>query len=228
VKKLLKKTLPIVGTFFLFIVLATAGMAAAHQGATTAAAPPITVSVIFENGLSAITENQGVNFTALINITNSPPIDFFSVKIHWDPSLIELKDSDTDLDVVGGGFMLFAGPSYAGTHLATGTLDDISGYTTSGSRSGNGTLFTMAFHTKALSSGSNIAIIGMNTDTYLQLSGDQVNITDTVNGSLIIVIPEFPVSALLPVFLGATTVAIVAATVSSRKRRILPRVSQHP
>ena len=196
----------------------------------TVKAVSCTVSVVFdENGLNTLTKSIGSDFNVSVKIANSPAIDFFSVKIHWNPALVTLKTNNTDNDVLTGGFLtFFAGPSAAGTHYATGTLDDVSGYRTSGSSSGSGTLFIMAFHAKALSSGSDIAIIGMNTDTYLQLSGDQMNITDTVNGSLIIVIPEFPVSALLPVFLGATTVAIVAATVSSRKRRILPRVSQHP
>jgi hypothetical protein len=151
----------------------------------TVKAVSCTVSVVFdENGLNTLTKSIGSDFNVSVKIANSPAIDFFSVKIHWNPALVTLKTNNTDNDVLTGGFLtFFAGPSAAGTHYATGTLDDVSGYRTSGSSSGSGTLFHMVFHCIAAGA-SDIAIIGMNTDTYLQLSGSQVNIDAIVNGTV--------------------------------------------
>jgi len=229
---MLNKTLPSIAMFFLFIILATAGMAAAApRTATTAthaslAANPFIAAVVFENGLNTISVDAGSNFTVSINVTDAPAVDFMSIKVHWDPSVMYLKDNNTDLDVLGGGFMdTFWGPSFAGTHLAIGTLDDVTGFMSGApSASGSGTLFTMAFHAKVLSSGVNITIVTPNLDSYFMMGTTQENITSAVDGS-VIVIPEFSASVLLPLFLGATTVAIVAATVSSRKRRIPHSIS---
>jgi hypothetical protein len=218
--------------FFLFIILATAGVAAAAPKTATTATqasladdPPFIVAVVFENGLNTINVNAGDNFTVSINVTDAPAVDFMSIKVHWDPSVMNLKDNNTDLDVLTGGFFdTFWGPSFAGTHLATGTLDDVTGFDNVGSSSGNGAVFTMAFHARVLSSGVNITIVTPNLDSYFMMGTTQQNITSAVDGS-VIVIPEFSASVLLPLFLGATTVAIAAATVSSRKRRIPNSIS---
>jgi hypothetical protein len=221
VKKLPNKTLLLVGIFFLFIILATAPLM------TVKAANPLTISVVFdENQLSTITLNQNTDFNVSVMIADVPTsgIDFYSIKIHWDPALVTLKHNDTLLDVLGGGFTpAFAGPSYAGTHLATGTLDDVAGYNSVSFSSGNGTLFKMLMHSKAPSA-SNITIVAPNWDTYLMHLDIQYNIDETVNGTMDIVIPEFSVSMLLTVFMVTTTLAIATSIVSSRKRRVLPRI----
>ena len=221
VKKLPNKTLLLVGMFFLFIILTTAPLV------TVKAANPLTVSVVFdENQLSTITLNQDTDFNVSVKIYDVPSsgIDFYSIKIHWDPAVVTLKHNDTTLDVLSGGFTPgFAGPSYAGTHLDTGTLDDVAGYNSVGFTSGSGTLFKMLMHCKAPSN-STIQIVAPNLDTYLMHLVTQVNIDLAVSGTMEILIPEFSVSMLLTVFIVTTTLAIAAAIVSSRKRRVLPRV----
>jgi hypothetical protein len=221
VKKLPNKTLLLVGIFFLFIILTTAPLV------TVKASPDCIVSVVFDqNGLSTITLNQNTDFNVSVKITNVPStgIDFYSIKIHWDPAVVTLKHNDTASDVLSGGFTPgFAGPSFAGTHFATGTLDDVAGYNGVSFNSGNGTLFKMLMHSKAPSA-SNITIVAPNWDTYLMHLDIQYNIDETVNGTMDIVIPEFSVSMLLTVFIVTTTLAIAAAIVSSRKRRVLPRI----
>lgn len=151
----------------------------------TVKAVSCTVSVVFdETGLNTLTKAIGSDFNVSVKIANSPAIDFFSIKVHWDPALVTLKTNNTDNDVLTGGFLTyFAGPSAAGTHYATGTLDDVSGYRTSGSSSGTGTLFHMLFHCIAAGS-SDIQIVSPNIDSYLQLSGVQVNIDAVVNGTV--------------------------------------------
>jgi len=233
---MLNKTLPSIVMFFLFIILATAEVAAAapRTAATATHAsltadpdpPPFIVAVVFENGLNTINVDAGSNFTVSINVTDAPAVDFFSIKMQWDPSVMQLKDNSTDLDVLTGDFMdTFWGPSFSGTHLALGRLDDIAGFMSNKpSTSGSGTLFIMLFHAKVLSPAVIITIVTPNIDSYFMLGTTQLNITSVVNGS-VIVIPEFSASVLLPLFLVATTIAIAAATLSSRKRRIPHSIS---
>jgi hypothetical protein len=100
------------------------------------------------------------------------------------------------------------------------------GFLTGGPASGNGTLFTVDFHAKAENAtGASIVIMSPNTVSYLLLGPNLVNIDAVVDGSVTVIIPEFPASAILPLFLAATTIAIAAATLSSRKRRILHGIS---
>jgi hypothetical protein len=216
-----KKTLLLVSIFFLFIILAAAPLM------TVKAAGPVTVSVVFDqNQQSTITLNQDIDFNVSVLIANVPStgIDFYSIKIHWDPAVVTLKHNDTSVDLLSGGFTQgFAGPSYAGTHLATGTLDDVAGYNTVGFTSGNGTLFKMLMHSKAPNV-TNITIVSPNLDTYLMHTVTQIDIDATVNGTMTVVIPEFSPFMLLMVFMVTATLAIAAAAVSSRKRRVLPKI----
>jgi len=146
-------------------------------------AAPVTLSVVFdENGLSTLSKASHSDFNVSVLIANSPAIDFYSIKIHWDPAIITLKHNDTTIDLVNGGFLTgFAGPSSAGTHYDTGTLDDVAGYLTAGSKSGSGKLFTMVMH-DIQDTVSNITIEAPNVDTYISLGGNPENIDAVVNG----------------------------------------------
>jgi hypothetical protein len=192
---------------------------------TVKAAPACTVSVVFGNGptgLSTISMNQSTDFNVSVTITNAPDIDFFSINITWDPAVITLKHNDTSIDVLNGGFMpTFTGPSAALTKLAKGNLGDVCGFNTVGYNSGNGTLFKMIMHS-IKPANSSILIIAPNLDSYIMHTDTQETIDAVVNGTILI--PEFSVSMLLTVFLVASTLAIAAATVSSRKRRVLPKI----
>jgi hypothetical protein len=240
---MLNKTLPLIGIFFLSIILATAGAAAAAPSTKTvtnasAKDPLLTLSVIFANGLNTTTETQGSNFTVSVNIANvpAPGIDDFSVGIQWNPALLELQHNNTGTDVLegttgnftGATGWTFANVAYDETFLSEGILDGISGFQNSGETTGHGTLFTINFTCKAVgTSDINItAVNGLFTFLYNNFV-NSVNIDAGYNAMLTTIIPEFPTSAVLPVFLVVTTIAIAAATVSSRKRRILPMVSKH-
>jgi hypothetical protein len=240
---MLNKALPLIGIFFLSIILATAGAATAAPStkAVTDASvkdPPLTLSIVFTNGLNTTTETQGSNFTASCDIANvpAPGIDFFSIGIQWNPANLELQHNNTATDILEGTTGNFTGStgwSFANvaagsTDLKGGILEGVAGYDLSGNSTGHGILFTMNFTCKAVGTGD-INITAINgLYTYLSSDGNAVNIDAGYNAALTITtIPEFPASAVLPIFLVVTTVAIAAATVSSRKRRILPRVSQH-
>jgi hypothetical protein len=247
---MLNKTLALIGIFLLSIILATAGAATAALSTKTvtdasAKDPPLTLSIIFANGLNTTSSmTKGTNFTVSVDINHvnaSNPVGFYTVGIQWNPALLELQHNDTTTDILqasAGNFSSANGWSFANvaadeTFLSKGLLDGIAGYNLATNNYGSGTLFTMNFTCKAVgTSYINITSIGNGETgeyTYLTnyLGNIDVDIIAAYNAQLTIVIPEFLASAVLPVFLVVTTVAIAAATVSSRKRRVLPTVSQH-
>jgi len=173
------------GKTILSLAIVLTMVLAAIPFAAVKAAAPLTVSVIFEEtGTSTLTKASHSDFNVLVTIANvaAPGIDFFSIKMHWDPAIITLQHNDTTLDVLSGGFMpTFTGPSAAGTHYNTGTLDDVAGFDSSAYHTGSGTLFKMLMHDIADTS-SNITIVAPNVDTYLMHTDTQVNIDLTVNG----------------------------------------------
>ena len=233
---MLNKTLPLVGILFLCIILGTARTAEAAftsgaiKAVTYASTQPCTIAVVFGNGQNTINETASTNFTVSFNIYNPPEgVAAFKITIGWDTSVLTLK-TGTAADVVEGPWMKAFGSTIFGVDNVNNTGGRVEGIADNllyGSATGNGTMFTVAFHAKTLSPTTNISILNPNTiDTYLlnaTLTG-AVNIDAVVNGS-VIVIPEFPASTLLPLFLLVTAIATAAATVSSRKRRILSRIS---
>jgi len=152
----------------------------------TVKAVSFTADVVFEeNGNNTLTKGIGSDFNVLVKVSNAPSVDFFSFKIQWDPSMVELKHNDTSIDLLNGGFMdTFWGPSSAGTHLALGRLDDISGFMSNQpSTSGSGTMFKMLFHCKAAGT-STIGIVNMNIDSYFTLGITQPNMDSTSNATI--------------------------------------------
>jgi len=235
---MLNKTLPLIGIFFLFIILATAGLATAAPSTKAADAsaqdPPLTMSIIFANGHNTTTATVGSNITVSVDIANVAKnstvqgIDFYSVGIVWTPAYLELRHNNTATDLVAGTFMTsFADVASDETFLSKGELDGVSGFDLSTNSSGSGTLFNITFTCKAVGTGR-IGITAINgLYTYVSSDGMSLTINAGYNATLTITVPEFPASAVLPIFLIVTTGAIAAATVSARKRRTLPMASQH-
>jgi hypothetical protein len=123
---------------------------------------------MFANGLNTTTLTKGSNFTVSVNIFNSPPIDFFSIGIQWNPAVLELGGdgyayNDSYADIWTGttpstnffnktaGAYLFANVASDEIFYSNGSLDGIAGcYTVAGvNSSGSGTLFYMEFHCMA-------------------------------------------------------------------------------
>jgi hypothetical protein len=218
-----KKKLPLVGMFILCIILARAGATGTPIGATMTVVPP-------PQNISA----PGVSFT--VNVTLSFPIahkiDFYDiVSITWDPTKIQLQ-TGTDADIVEGSYMKAFGTTVfvdTGINNTKGIIGEIScGYSTASEANGNGTLLSIKF--KSIAAGSSPIKIGyavvLDTATNVSWYWDPTTTPKLqINNATAVVIPEFSASVLLPLFLVVTTIAIAAATVSSRKRRILPRIS---
>lgn len=149
---------------------------------------PTTISVVFENGLNTITKTLGSNFTVSINIATTAYVGLYVIGIQWDPSALELRDNNTNRDVIEGPWMkafghtTFSGPFNA--NLTAGIMPDIGCGLSSGSATGNGTMFTVAFHAKAPSSATNITIMSPNEISVLSLNLDIVNIDAVFNGQV--------------------------------------------
>ena len=160
------------------------------------AVSPVTIAVVFENGLNTIEKAPCNNFIVSIKIVNPPDnppgIGFFDVGIHWDSSMLELQ-TGTSADVVEGDYMkhfggtVFPGPSV----IHIDNMPDIPcGFLSGGPAHGDfgtNTLFTVAFHAKASGiTDAAIGIIDPNTVTYL-LNADLsavVNIDAVINGTV--------------------------------------------
>jgi uncharacterized protein (DUF2141 family) len=160
------------------------------------AAAPCTIAVVFGNGLNTITEAPSSNFNVSIKISNSPAINFFSIGIQWNASMLELKDNNTQKDVVEGSWMeafgptIFAGPSPSGTNLAAGYLKDIACGLLANTATGNGTMFTILLHAKASGmTPANIMIMSPNVISCLYLNLTHVLIDAVVNGQVNVPIP---------------------------------------
>lgn len=240
------KTALLAGMLILCIILGAAVIPSTIKIFTTvSAASPLTVSVIFPNGKSTINENYNTDFIVNITIANAPAnsIGFYSIALQWNTSALSLQHNATSDIAEGPWLKTYGSTIYPGATIDTangtavvsdGVLTFNSGVSGAG---GSGTMFTVALVSKKKSPSisSSITILAPNEayttypyGSYL-LNGtdtEPVNITQAVNGA-VTVVPEFPASALLPLFLATTTIAIAAATVTSRKRRIPSTVSQH-
>jgi hypothetical protein len=173
------------GKTILSLAIVLAMILAAIPFAAVKAAPDFTLQVVFdETGTSSLTKGIGSDFNVSVKVFNAPNVDFMSIKVHWDPTMVQLKDMSTDLDVLTGGFMdTFWGPSSAGTHLATGTLDDVTGFDSGPASHGNGIAFRMLFH--CLAAGvSTIGVVGMNLDSYFMMGTTQNNLDSVTNATI--------------------------------------------
>jgi hypothetical protein len=202
-----KKTLALLSTFLLFVILARTETADAQTMALAVDSKTVDISVT-------------QLFTVSINITNAPTMtQYIMTSITWDPAVLELE-TGTDADVVKGDFL--AGDVFIATiGSMSGNIEEVTEGKLSGTKSGSGNLFKIKFRAKT--EGTSLVGIG-----FCILLNDLTPVGDTtglygyiaVTNGTIDVVPEFPIAMLLPCFLIVTTIAIIAATVWSRKRQI--------
>jgi len=198
-----KKILPLFCILFICIIMIRTGTANA-QG-TIVAFDPITITV----------DQPGTMFAVNITVTNAPNMTQWTIRnITWNPSVLQLN---TTSQIVEGPFLKAVDTTVflsKPPNNTEGRLPEVTCATlTLKKASGNGTLCTIWFFAKT--TGVTQLCFGFARFTDV----DTLIYPETVNGT-VTVVPEFPASMLLPLFLGATTIAIIAATVLSRKRRI--------
>jgi hypothetical protein len=202
-----KKTLPLICAVLLCIILANAG---------TVDAQTLTIGVY---PTSLTVDAPGQLFTIYINITDAPTMDFYDMyNITWNPDVLELE-TGTEADIVEGPFMKAFGTTITLVQdIEPGRIGDIAcGFLTVSFAEGSGNLFEIKFRGKAE---------GV-SDIYIEyayvLNGSSLVdefFQEDLPYSTVTVIPEFPASMLLPLFLIATAIAVVTVTVWSRKRRM--------
>jgi hypothetical protein len=165
------------------------------------AASAVTMSVVFSNGLSTIGEFAGCNFTVSFNIItyDTPGIWEYSLDIHWDPNVLELRDNNPDIDVVEGPWMKSFGDTlfFDGNNnymdLAAGNLTAIGCefYGSATVATGYGTMFYVYFKAKAPSATpSSISITELNNEDdgsyLLDVNLEPVTINAVVDGAVLV------------------------------------------
>lgn len=157
-----------------------------------------------------------------VNITITNVIDLWSWKIRlsWNPSTLSLAvDPDTGdplieegpfLKAAGSTLFLFKPPNQTGGYIKELSCTLM----VSKEVSGSGTLATITFNATAVGE-SNITM----PETDL-VDLDENPISCTVINGAVTVVPEFPASLILPLFLTITAItALIAKMVWPRKRR---------
>jgi len=152
---------------------------------------PVVMTVLFDNGLSAITKSISNNF--VVDIQLSIPagisITFWDIEVHWDPTQVELQTGSA-ADVTEGPFMKHFNPATLFAVQApdngAGILPDIGdGFMVAATADGPYTdiICSIKFHCKDQGV-STIELYKPNEETYLLLNLDLVNIDTVVNGVL--------------------------------------------
>lgn len=199
-----KKILPLFCILFICIIMMRTGTANAQE--------PI---VAFKPATMTINQ-PGTSFAVNITVTNAVNITQFIIQnITWNPSVLQVN---TTSQIVEGPFLKNVDTTVFLTkppNNIQGRLPEITCITLNLKKaSGNGTLCTIWFYAKAAGETQ----LSFSEATYL-LDIDQVIYPQVTNGT-VTVIPEFPASMLLPLFLiVTTTITLIATTVRSRRRQ---------
>lgn len=207
-EKMNRKTLILLSTFTLLLILA--GTAKTNAQELTMAIYPSTIQV----------DAPGMDFDVNVTIANMPRADFFDIyNITWDPDIIELR-TGSDADIVEGPFMKSFGTTvFAVTYVdnVNGRIDNVAcGFLTLVFAEGNGVLFTIKFKSKGI--GTTIIDIQEGWVYNMSHQPEPQAWNATIQTGTVNVVPEFPSSTILAIFLTATTIAILAA--KTRKPKI--------
>jgi len=206
VKKMGKKTLLLICTLLLCILLIRTGTTNAQL--STVAVNPASLTVDQPNEL----------FNVTITITDAPEMTQFIINnITWDPTVLELE-TGTETDIVEGPFLKsFGSTVFLTQSITSGKIGEVTCVLSSeGYASGSGDLFTIKFRSKA----EGISDINIGFCVLLK-ELDVADLPQLQNGT-ITVIPEFPMHMFLIVFLLVTTTIALMARSQMRKRRLYP------
>mgnify|MGYP002153797322 CR=1 FL=1 len=192
-------------------------MILARTGTANATSDPVD-PIVFVDPPTLTVNQPGEPFNVTVKISNTPEISQYVVNLTWNPSVIELLTGNEQNDVVKGPFL--AGELFLVAPGPPGRLPEITEAKLSGYKSGSGTLLTVKFKSRAdLTEFPKYSPINIPCAILLK-DADPVDPAQiTRQNSTITVMPEFPVSMLLPLFLTITAIAFIAKTILSRKRR---------
>lgn len=186
-----------------------------HAGATASpaiAVIPQTITV-GEEGVPLPTEP----FTINVTITNVTDMLCWQVKIYYDTAILNCTEAEFPTDHVFAGKLFFpAGPVIEQNYVMVGASlayeADVF--------SGNGTLCQITFIGKAV--GTSLLEFDVEETYYTDYD---LNILDaTTEDGSVTVVPEFPPSLIIPLFIMVTLAAAVLVKTAWFKRRLNARV----
>jgi len=186
-------------------------------------------TVVSVNPRTTGTIKPGDTFLVDINVTAvpSPGIVQWMVRLQWDPTVLNVTMVEGTPEIQEGTFLSGGLPGktmflYYGPDNTLGRFEEITCVLlVTGTRTGSGTLCTLNFTaTHITGDGSEIDIY----DSAL-LNDTGYNVAHSRQNATLTVIPEFPASMLLPIFLATTTIfVLIVKTVLLRKRRLYTSV----
>jgi hypothetical protein len=171
--------------------------------------------VIAVDPASVTVDEPGQSVSVNITVTDAPDVTQWALNVTWNPAVLEIVDPDND--IVEGPFLKNVGSTmFAFKPVTPGCIPEMfSMLMVDKNASGNGVLCTITFNATAPGATE------INIDFGIFLQGLNVIWPELTDGT-VTVIPEFPMSVLLPLFLTTTAVIIaIAKTFLSRKRRPL-------
>jgi hypothetical protein len=153
-------------------------------------------------------------FDITINITNSPPVIQWMLRVSWNPAVLQLKGNPkegTFLSNVGSTTFL-----YKNINNTLGRIGEMTCIimTAGQSASGNGDLVYLTFN--ATAPGESGIIIY--ESALVTATTPPANATYTVTPGQVIVIPEFPASMILPLFIILTAAIVITIKILRPKR----------
>jgi len=201
-----KKALLIACIFLAFIILA--GTKPVHAQEPIFAVSPATITV----------DAPGQEFTVNFTVVGSPEVDFWSFNLTWNPAVLSITNPNTD--IVEGDFLKKGGAStifvFKDPDYTMGSIEEINcGILTTGATvTGDGLLCKINFTAVAIGESP------INIDfAYLLIGIAEVYYPEIQDGS-VTVIPEFPPTILIAIFLTATmAITLLMKTIKSRKRQ---------
>jgi hypothetical protein len=193
-----KKLLLIFSMFFVCLMLT--------RTCTTNASTPI----FAVDPPSQIITEPGITFKVNITVTDSPAVVQWALNVTWDPETLNFTS------ITEGNFLKQKGSTmFLSKPAQPGILPEVTCILmVAGTVNGSGTLCEITFNATAM----DVSDININWGVLIDEDGYEIT-PILVNGTATVV-PEFPNSMLLPMFLTATiTTALIARTLWSRKRR---------
>jgi hypothetical protein len=157
----------------------------------------------------------GTTFKVNITITGVTNLWAWSIQLTWNPAFLNCTDVAEGPFLSGQAaptFFLASPPdNVAGL---VDQINDVSMHVPPSGASGDGVLATITFLSTAQGT-SNITILN---PIFKDVPKNTINVT--VENGEVIVIPEFPVSAIIPVFLIITTAIAIIAKISRPRRHL--------
>ncbi|HVP40934.1 MAG TPA: cohesin domain-containing protein [Candidatus Krumholzibacteriaceae bacterium] len=154
---------------------------------------------------STLPESQiGNSFQVNITISNVPNLWFWTVRLNWDPAVLNVTNVEEGPFMQSAGQRLFLNTP----PQPTGYIKEITcSLLSKNSVSGNGILATVTFNVTA----SGQSDITLNETQLLQpdTGSGHAQITHTVDNGHVIVVPEFPSWAIPAIILAATMAAAI-------------------